>query len=443
MPPTSGSVSVDGKSLSSTSHILALSTYVQQDDCMLATQTVRETVIMSALLRLPATMSHEEKVKRADDCIQLFGLNKCKDTYIGDGVKVIGVSGGERKRTSIAISIVAFPKIVFLDEPTSGLDSFIAFSVIKSLRRLCSAGVTVITTIHQPSSDTFALFDDLVLLADGSVVYHGESVTAVDYFARRGGFVCPPHSNPADFFFMHVLTCGDDDEKLRTKFVQSERSAFLVAAWGAEVEEGGLKPKQSDEVFVPLGKDEVQKRASTWEQFKLLFTRSFREATRNPMRVKAQFGQAIALSIIISSIWWQVKNSQQGIQDRNGVLFFMSANGMMTSMMGVLSTFGNERATFIRDYENNLYGVLSYFTAKIVCDLPFFVIFPFIQMTIMYFSVGFQTDAAKYINACIILVLLNFNGMAFGLILASFFADVAVALVVAPLFIMPLMMFSG
>jgi ABC-type multidrug transport system ATPase subunit len=207
---------------------------------MLATQTVRETILTSALLRLPTTMSLEDKEKRVDEQIALFGLEKCQNTFIGDGVKIIGVSGGERKRCSIAMATVVLPPILFLDEPTSGLDAFIAFSVINAMKKLCGMGVTIITTIHQPSSDTFALFDDLLLLVAGSIVYQGAATDTVGYFATQAGFVCPEHSNPADFFFMHVLTMGDEEKKIRTKFVQAERTKALSDAWAGYKKSAGL-----------------------------------------------------------------------------------------------------------------------------------------------------------------------------------------------------------
>ena len=97
--------------------------------------------------------------------------------------------------------LVSNPSVLFLDEPTSGLDSFIAFSVMRVLKRLCERGVTVVSTIHQPSSDTFTLFDDLLLLSEGHVCYHGPAAKAVGYFGKQG-YKCPAHSNPADYFFM-------------------------------------------------------------------------------------------------------------------------------------------------------------------------------------------------------------------------------------------------
>ncbi|GMH83511.1 hypothetical protein TrVE_jg5561 [Triparma verrucosa] len=437
--PTTGNLFVNCKPLKSPQLIRDVSVYVQQDDCMLATQTVRETIEMSALLRLPMSWSKSAKLARAQEVIELFGLQKCESTYIGDPAsQIIGVSGGERKRVSIAMMCVAQPRIIFLDEPTSGLDSFIAFSVIKIMKKLCAMGVTVITTIHQPSSDIFELFDDLLLIQSGAIVFHGKCSSSVGHFDALG-FPCPEKHNPADFFFMRVLTCGDDEEKQRIKFDQEERTRTLTEAWEKVSAQRPAIITEKEHYRVPSN----ETTSSAFEQFKLLLQRSFREATRNPMRVRAQFGQNIMFSLIISSIWWQLSSTQDGIQDRNGVLFFLAANGMMSSIMGVLSTFGNERSTFIRDYENGLYSVGPYFLGKVACDAPFYFIIPSISATIMFFSVGFQARLYNYLNFVLVVILLNYAGMGMGLILASIFSDIAVALLVAPLIIMPLMMFSG
>ncbi|GMH52576.1 hypothetical protein TrRE_jg4903 [Triparma retinervis] len=438
-PAKGSTIFLDHRPLQQNSDIQSLSAYVQQDDCMLATQTVRETVEMAALLRLPHHMSKSQKLARAAETLELFGLTKCADTYIGDpSSKVIGVSGGERKRVSIAMICVAQPRILFLDEPTSGLDSFIAFSVVKVLKKLCTMGVTVLTTIHQPSSDIFQLFDSLLLVQSGNVVYHGPASSSVEYFGSIG-FQCPKLSNPADYFFMHVLT----ELEAEAGYNQEARERDLCAAWKARSTGGNAAALVTQAAAGPYQVPKETERSTMREQFGLLLKRSWGEATRNPMRVRAQLVQSIAFAFIISTIWWQLGDNQNSIQDRNGVLFFMSANGMMSSVMGVLSTFGNERASFIRDYENQLYKVGPYLLAKVACEAPFYFFIPLTGATIMYFCVGFQNAASKYLNTAIVMVTLNYAGMSMGLILASLFSDIAVALLVAPLIIMPLMMFSG
>ena len=130
----------------------AFSAYVQQDDILFQTMTVRECLEFAAKLKLKG--SYESKIKRVDDIITELRLNKCQNTKIG-GPLVKGVSGGERKRTSIGVELITDPTLIFLDEPTTGLDSFTATSVMETLKELAMSGRTIISTIHQPNSDIF------------------------------------------------------------------------------------------------------------------------------------------------------------------------------------------------------------------------------------------------------------------------------------------------
>lgn len=99
-----------------------------------------------------------------------LNLTHAADTLIGSVLSKT-ISGGERKRTAIGVELVTDPALILLDEPTSGLDSFKALSIVKLLKQLAGKGKTVISTIHQPSSEAFALFDRLILMCDGFVVY--------------------------------------------------------------------------------------------------------------------------------------------------------------------------------------------------------------------------------------------------------------------------------
>jgi len=111
-----------------------------------------------------------------------------------------GVSGGERKRTSVGVELITDPSLIFLDEPTTGLDSFTATSVMEMLRDMAKKeNRTVISTIHQPNSDIFELFDYLSLLARGKTIYFNHANKSVDYFTGIG-FQCPEMSNPCDYF---------------------------------------------------------------------------------------------------------------------------------------------------------------------------------------------------------------------------------------------------
>lgn len=120
---------------------------------------------------------------KVNDIISELKLTKCQNTYIG-GALIKGVSGGERKRTSIGVELITDPSLIFLDEPTTGLDSYTATQVMSILKNLANSGRTIIQTIHQPNSDIYAMFDKLMLLAQGRVLFYNDAALAVDYFAN-------------------------------------------------------------------------------------------------------------------------------------------------------------------------------------------------------------------------------------------------------------------
>ncbi|XP_025679372.1 ABC transporter G family member 11 isoform X3 [Arachis hypogaea] len=179
--------------------------YVTQDDNLIGTLTVRETISYSAQLRLPDKMSPSDKEALVESTIVAMGLQDCADTVIGNW-HLRGISGGEKRRVSIALEILMRPRLLFLDEPTSGLDSASAFFVTQTLRALARDGRTVIASIHQPSSEVFELFDQLYLLSGGKTVYFGHASAAYEFFAQAG-FPCPALRNPSD----HFLRCINSD----------------------------------------------------------------------------------------------------------------------------------------------------------------------------------------------------------------------------------------
>jgi len=146
-----------------------------------------------------------DNIIRLINCMNFveLGLDACADTMIG-GHLIKGISGGERKRTSVGVELVVKPALVFLDEPTSGLDSYSAMKIINVLKKVAKAGSSVMFTIHQPSSDVFMSFDNLLLMNKGRIMSAVSAASTAEYFASRGHPV-PLHFNPADWIMVRVF----------------------------------------------------------------------------------------------------------------------------------------------------------------------------------------------------------------------------------------------
>lgn len=153
-----------------------------QDDVLMTTLTVKESVYYSAQLQLPSTMSKSEKKERAETSVREMGLQDSMNTKIG-GWSVKGLSGGQKRRVSICIELLTRPKLLFLDEPTSGLDSASSYHVMSRIIKLARRdNMSVVASIHQPSSEVFELFHNLCLLSLGKMVYFGSTSTANEVY---------------------------------------------------------------------------------------------------------------------------------------------------------------------------------------------------------------------------------------------------------------------
>ncbi|RLN94064.1 hypothetical protein BBJ28_00017554 [Nothophytophthora sp. Chile5] len=195
----SGELLLDGKKLSKGYRRIAA--YVQQDDSLYSTLTVRECISYSAQLRLPASLSDRVKDAMVDRIIAELNLGHVAHSRIGSatgGSGTRGVSGGERRRVSIGMELVTSPQILILDEPTSGLDSSSAHSVVQLVKELAGHGRIVVLSIHQPSARSFLLLDQILLLGKGKLLYSGAPADSKRYFQDLG-FKCPEHENIADF----------------------------------------------------------------------------------------------------------------------------------------------------------------------------------------------------------------------------------------------------
>ncbi|GAB2293316.1 ABC transporter G member 11 [Dionaea muscipula] len=384
--------------------------YVTQDDNLIGTLTVRETISYSARLRLPDNMPRLEKMALVESTIMEMGLQDCADTVIGNW-HLRGISGGERRRVSIALEILMRPRLLFLDEPTSGLDSASAFFVTQTLRGLSRGGRTVIASIHQPSSEVFELFDRLYLLSGGKTVYFGQASEAYEFFAQAG-FPCPALRNPSDHFLrcinsdfdkvkatlkgsMKLRFEANDDplekittaEAIRTLINFYDKSQYCYAA-----------RQRVEEISKVKGTvlDSGGSQASFLMQTCTLIKRSFVNMSRDFGYYWLRLVIYIVVTICIGTIYFNVGTGYNSILARGSCASFVF--GFVTFMsIGGFPSFVEDMKVFQRERLNGHYGVTAFVISNTVSAMPFLILITFLSGTICYFMVRLHPGFMHYL----------------------------------------------
>lgn len=297
--------------------VRSLCSYVtQDDDALYPSLTVRETLHYAAALRLPSWMSSKDKQRRAEDVLHKLGLRDCADVMIGSEF-LKGISGGQKRRVTIAVQIMMEPRILLLDEPTSGLDAFTAASILAVLRGLADEGRTVICTIHQSRNDLFEKFGNVLLLARGGfTVYSGPAAKMLSYFSSLG-HDCPSNTNPADFALDIVtvdLQHADRERDSRVK-VQGLISRF------SHVDALADDAEASEKRFVSLPAELGQmsrEMAPFWVSYPILLSRSLLNIRRQPPLVVARVMQVLGLAIIQALFFAPLGFDYFAVQNRMG-----------------------------------------------------------------------------------------------------------------------------
>ncbi|CAM0957343.1 unnamed protein product [Alopecurus aequalis] len=379
--------------------------YVTQENVLLGTLTVRETVTYSALLRLPSSMSKAEVRRVVDDTLNEMGLRECEDRPIGTW-HLRGISGGEKKRLCIALEILTSPRLLFLDEPTSGLDSASAFSVIETLRTLAiDGGRTIVSSVHQPSSEVFALFDDLCLLSSGETVYFGDTKLAPQFFAETG-FPCPSRRNPSDHFLRCVNSDFDDvatalkgSMKLRAeadvdpllKYSTTEIRERLVDKYRISDYAMMVRSTIHEISKIEGVMEEVVKGSqATWcKQLRTLTRRSYTNMYRDFGYYRLRIIIYVLMAICLGTIYYDVGNGYTAIQARASCGGFVS--GFMTFMsIGGFPSFIEEMKVFSLERQNGHYGVAAYIISNFLSSMPFLLTMSWASASITYWMVKFR-----------------------------------------------------
>ncbi|KAL6145418.1 hypothetical protein ACLB2K_056106 [Fragaria x ananassa] len=404
--------------------------FVTQDDVLFPHLTVRETLTYAALLRLPKTLTKEQKEKRAVDVIYELGLERCQDTMIG-GTFVRGVSGGERKRVCIGNEIIINPSLLFLDEPTSGLDSTTALRIVQMLQDIAEAGKTVVTTIHQPSSRLFHKFDKLILLGKGSLLYFGKASEAMVYFSSIG---CSPliAMNPAEFLLdlangniNDVSVPSELEDKVQMENSEADTrngkpSPAVVHEYLVEAYETRVADEEKKKLMVPIPLD---------DELKLKISFSKRERER---------------AVILGLLWWQSdSNTTKGLEDQAGLLFFIAVFWGFFPVFTAIFTFPQERAMLTKERAADMYRLSAYFVARTTSDLPLDLLLPVLFLVVVYFMAGLRLSAETFFLSMLTVFLCIVAAQGLGLAIGATLMDLKRATTLASVTVMTFMLAGG
>jgi ABC-type multidrug transport system ATPase subunit len=336
----------------------------QDDDALLPALTVRETLRFSAALRLPSFMTTAQKYQRAEEVLMKLGLKDCADNLIGSDL-IKGISGGEKRRVSIAVQILTDPRVLLLDEPTSGLDAFTANSIMEVLQGLSNEGRTLILTIHQSRSDLFKQFGSVLLLArGGSPVYSGSAVGMLPHFDGLG-FPCPTTTNPADFALDLItidLQQSSREEETRAK-VRS-----LITSWESADFNAAFQPTT---ISTPaeLGAL-VRSFSSFYSAYPILVRRAFINFRRQPPLLIARIMQVTGLGIILTLFFAPLKHDYYSVQTRLGLIQEFCAF-YFVGMLQNVAVYPNEKDVFYRENDDGTYGVEAFLAQYSTLEVPF------------------------------------------------------------------------
>ncbi|XP_071931366.1 ABC transporter G family member 1-like [Coffea arabica] len=380
------------------------SAYVTQDNILTWTLTTREAVYYSAQLQLPNTMSKAEKIDRADRTIREMGLQSCIDTRIG-GWGSKGLSGGQQKRVSICIEILTRPKLLFLDEPTSGLDSAASYYVMNRIAELAKEyGMTVVASMHQPSTEVCKLLDNLCLLSLGRTIYFGPSI-AVNQFFARNGFLSPGLQNPVDHYLRMINTDFDEDiesaadgktttKEVIDKLVESYTSSDTYDLILREVAQ--INGQQIGVV------EKKRRRGSFFIQCLVLTERSFVNMHRDLGYYWLRLAIYITLAFGLGTVFYNVGNSYTSINARASMLMFVAS--LLTLMsIGGFPSFVEEIKVFQRERLNGHYGVAAFVVSNTASSVLFLCLIAVIPGVIVYYLVGLQRGTERFLYFIMVL----------------------------------------
>ncbi|ONM03564.1 ABC transporter G family member 34 [Zea mays] len=350
--------------------------------------------------------------------IKILGLSECADTLVGDEMRR-GISGGQKKRATIGEMLVGLARCFFMDDISTGLDSSTTFEIMKFLQQMAHLmDLTMVISLLQPPPETLELFDDIILLCEGQIVYHGPRENATDFFESMG-FKCPDRKNVADFL-QEVTSKMDqkqywagDQNKYQYHTIENFAQSFRTSYLPLLVEDKQCSSNNTGKKKVV--KVNASRRISRWNIFKACFSREVLLLKRNsPVHIFKTI-QITVMALVISTLFLRTKMSHDSVLDANkymGALFMavviVNFNGMTEIAMTI-----KRLPTFYKQRELLALPGWALLCSVYLISIPISLLETGLWTCLTYYVIGYAPSIIRFFQH--FLVLFSMHQMSMGL----------------------------
>ncbi|KAF7818005.1 pleiotropic drug resistance protein 3-like [Senna tora] len=385
---------------------------------------------------------------QTDYILKILGLDICADNMVGDALRR-GISGGEKKRLTTAEMIVGPTKALFMDEITNGLDSSTAFQTIACLQQLAHiTDATVLVSLLQSAPETFDLFDDLILMSEGKIVYHGPRDQVLEFF-EECGFRCPQRKGVADFL-QEVISRKDQAQywyrnELPYSYVSVDMFSrkFKVSPIGKK-----LEAKLSE----PFDKTKSHKEAisfsfnslSKWELFKACASREFLLMKRNYFIYVFKTSQLIVIALVAMTVFLRTRMDVDVLHANYymGALFYALVILLVDGFPEMSMTL-QRLNVFYKQRDLRFYPAWAYAIPATVLKLPLSFVESLAWTVLTYYVIGYSPEVKRFFRHFILLFAVHLTSISMFRFLASIFGRMASSMAAGSYAILGVALFSG
>ncbi|KAL9171408.1 hypothetical protein ABFS82_04G206600 [Erythranthe guttata] len=356
---------------------------------------------IDAFMKATALIGQETSLI-TDYVLKILGLDICADIMVGDDMRR-GISGGQKKRVTTGEMLVGPAKAFFMDEISTGLDSSTTFQIVKFMRQMVHImDITMVISLLQPAPETFDLFDDVILLSDGEIVYQGPRENVLEFFEYMG-FKCPERKGVADF--LQEVTSKRDQEQYWCKTNQNYRY-IPVSQFAQAFNSFHIGQNFVDELRVPYDKSRAHPAAlvkekygiSNWELFRACFDREWLLMKRSSFIYIFKTTQITIMATIALTVFLRTEMKSGQIVDASkfwGALFFSLINVMFNGMQELAMTVFR-LPVFFKQRDSLFYPAWAFALPIWVLRIPISVLESGLWIVLTYYTIGFAPSPVRF-----------------------------------------------